>query len=58
MKQMIIYKNNKRTNKKQKQIMAKKSGVQVLGEKGEGVGVMGILMVWGMQTVIFVMAGQ
>ena len=55
---MIIYKNNKQTNKNQKQIMAKKSGVQVLGEKGEGVGVMGILMVWGMQTVIFVMAGQ
>ena len=54
---MILPKNNKQTNKNQKQIMAKKSrlGVPGRGGEGEGLGGMGIL---GMQTVISGMDGQ
>ena len=61
MEQMILSKKNKRTNKKQKQIMAKKSRLGILrggGMEGEGVGGLGIFGVWGMQAVIFGMDGQ
>ena len=53
---MILPKNNKQTNKKQKQIMQQTWGSRVGG--GEGVGWMGILGIWEMQTVLFGMNGQ
>ena len=52
---MIISKNNKQTNRKWKHIMVNKSRLQPhgMGGGGEGVGLVGILGVWGMQTVKF-----
>ena len=58
MEEMILSKNNKQTNNKQKQSMAKKSILGVprwgMGRSGRD-GNFGCL---GMQTVIFVMDGQ
>ena len=55
---MILFKNNQQTNKKQKQIMAKKSRLGAPGWGREGVGWMGIWGVLGMQIVIFGTDGQ
>ena len=57
MEQIILSKNNKQTNKKQKQIMATKSRLGVVGGRG-GSGRVGILGVWGRQTVMPGMDGQ
>ena len=55
---MILSKNNKHTNKEQKQSMAKKSRLGVpRGERG-GSGRDGHLGAWGMQTVISGMDGN
>ena len=50
---MIISKNNKQTNRKWKHIMVNKSRLQPhgMGGGGEGVGLVGILGVWGMGDV-------
>ena len=56
---MFLPKNNKQTkNRNRTEIMALKRRLGVSGGRGEEVGWMGILGVWGVQTVIFGMDGQ